>query len=104
MHEKTDVSLRGVAVGAGIILAGIVASFGGAWLVASHVDAAPTGASQGAPPQIAGAVLQTAPPQDLAAFRREKNARLETSGPVDEGHVHIPIERAMELVAKEKGR
>jgi hypothetical protein len=104
MHEKSDLSLRGLGVGAAIIVGGIAASFGGAWLIASHVDAAPTGASQGAPPQIAGAVLQSAPPQDLAAFLREKNARLESSGPVDQGHVHIPIERAMERLAKEKAR
>ena len=44
--------------------------------------------------------LQTAAPQDLQAFLREKNERLSSTGRVDDQHVHIPIDRAMRMLAK----
>jgi hypothetical protein len=42
----------------------------------------------------------TAPAQDLAAMKAEQLSRLHSYGPVegDAGHVHIPIERAMEML------
>jgi hypothetical protein len=100
MPERTDVSARGLAVGAAIIVTGIAASLGAAAWIALHVAARATGPSQGEPPKIEGARLQTAAPEDLRAFLREKNARLSSFGRVDGEHVHIPIERAMEILAK----
>lgn len=100
MPERGDISARGLAAGAGIVLAGIAASLLLAWLVTARVAAPPTGPSGGEPPQIAGPVLQTAPRQDLSAFLREKNARLSSHGRVDSEHTHIPIERAMQILAK----
>jgi hypothetical protein len=104
MPEKTDVSARGLAIGAGIVIGGIAASLVGAALVTKLVQAPATGPSAGREPAIAGAVLQTAPRQDLVAFRREKNARLAGTGPVDADHVHIPIERAMQILARGRER
>jgi hypothetical protein len=47
--------------------------------------------------------LQEHPIEDLETLRARENARLHGYGWVDraKGRVHIPIERAMELMAKE---
>ena len=100
MPERTDISPRGLAVGAAIIVAGSAASRGAAALIVARVPADATGASAGEPPKIEGARLQTDARQDLAALRREKEARLASFGRVDQDHVHIPIERAMRILAK----
>jgi hypothetical protein len=100
MPEKTDISPRGLAVGAAIVGAGIAASVGFSLLIVSRLNAPATGPSRGEPPKVEGPRLQTAAPQDLRAFLREKNARLSSFGRVDEEHVHIPIERAMQMLAK----
>lgn len=88
-----DVSLRGLAVGAAIIFIGILASLGIARLFVRPVEIK-------APSRP---MLQTAPQQDLAAFRHEKNARLHGRGPIegDPTHVHIPIDEAMRRLAKQ---
>ena len=99
MPERTDISPRGLAMGAAIILAGIAASVGFSALIVSRVAAPATGPSQGEPPKIEGARLQTSARQDLQAFNREKAARLGSYGRVDEDHLHIPIERAMRILA-----
>lgn len=104
MPERTDISPRGLAIGAAIIVAGIAASLGAAALIVARVPADATGASAGEPPKIEGARLQTDAPHDLAALRREKEARLASFGRVDEEHVHIPIERAMRILAKGRER
>jgi hypothetical protein len=102
--ERSDISVRGVAIGVAIIAAGIVISLGGAMLIARQVDAPVTGPSRGQPPQIEGPRLQTAAHQDLQAFLREKNERLSSTGRVDDTHVHIPIEQAMRILAKGRER
>ena len=102
MPEPSDISLRGLLVGAAIIVAGIAISLGAAALIALRVSAPPTGPSAGEPPRIAGAPLQTAAREDLHWFLREKNERLHGSGRVDEQHVHIPIERAMQILAQRR--
>jgi hypothetical protein len=104
MPEKTDVSLRGLLVGAAIIAGGIAVSLGAAALITARVAAPATGPSEGEPPRIAGAPLQSAARQDLRSFEREKNERLQGSGRVDADHVHIPIERAMQILAKGRER
>jgi len=88
-----DVSLRGLAVGAAIIFIGILASLGVARLFVRPVEIK-------APSRP---VLQAAPRQDLAAFRREKNERLNSHGPIegDPKHVHIPIDEAMRRLARQ---
>jgi hypothetical protein len=100
MPERTDISPRGLGIGAAVVVIGIVASIAGAALVTWLVAAPATGASGGEPPKIEGPRLQTSAHQDLQAFLREKNARLASFGRVDEQHVHIPIERAMQILAK----
>jgi hypothetical protein len=102
--ERTDISVRGLAIGVAIVLAGIAVSLGAAALVAARVDAPLTGPSRGEPPKVEGPRLQTAPRQDLQAFLREKNERLSSSGRVDAQHVHIPIEQAMRILAKGRER
>ena len=104
MPEPSDVSLRGLGVGAAIVAAGIAAALGAAALVAGLVPAPATGPSTGEPPKIEGARLQTSPHEDLQAFLREKNERLSSSGRVDDQHVHIPIEQAMRILAKGRDR
>jgi hypothetical protein len=101
---RDQVSLRGLAVGAGIVIAGIAISLAASALVVSLVRAPATGPSAGSEPPVAGPALQTAPRQDLAAFKREKQARLSGYGRVDAHHVHIPIERAMRILAKGRER
>jgi hypothetical protein len=100
MHKRTDISLRGLALGAAIVFGGIAASLLAAGLIARHA----AGPNQGEPVKVEGPPLQTAPADDLRAFLREKNARLHGSGPVDADHVHIPIERAMEILANGRER
>jgi hypothetical protein len=93
-----DISLRGIVIGLLIVLSGIAASLLFAWAVASWTDSPPQGANGARPPQIQGAMLQTAPHDALEEFLREKRARLENTGPD-----HIPIEEAMRTLA-ERGR
>ncbi len=100
MPERTDISLRGLLIGAAIVLSGIVLSLVGAALVVWNAKAPATGPSRGEPPKIEGPRLQTAAPQDLQSYLREKRGRLEGYGRVDRDHVHIPIERAMQILAK----
>lgn len=104
MPERTDVSLRGLLIGAAIVLSGIVLSLVGAALVAWNAKTPATGPSRGEPPKIEGARLQTAAPQDLKSYLREKNGRLASYGRVDRDHVHIPIERAMQILSKGRER
>ena len=88
-----DISLRGLAIGAAIIFAGILASLGIARLFVRPVEIKPPSRP----------MLQTAPEQDLAAFRHEKDERLHSRGPIegDPKHVHIPIDEAMRRLAKQ---
>jgi hypothetical protein len=90
----SDISLRGIAVGALIVLSGIGASLLLAWAVLAGTDAPAEGPNGARPPQIEGAALQTAPHGSLEEFLRQKRARLESGGPD-----HIPIEEAMRRLA-----
>ena len=104
MPERTDVSPRGIGIGIAIIVTGIAVSFGAAAWITALSSSPPTGPSRGTPPHLSGPELETAPAQDLASFRREKQARLESYGRVDADHMHIPIERAMQILAKERAK
>lgn len=100
MPERSDISPRGLGIGAAIIVTGIALSIGAAAVLAWLVAAPATGPSRGEPPPVEGPRLQSSAHQDLQAFLREKKARLSSFGRVDEQHVHIPIERAMQILAK----
>jgi len=102
--ERSDISPRGLGVGAAIVAGGIAIALGAAALVTWLVAAPATGPSYGEPPKIEGARLQTSPHEDLEAFLREKNGRLSSTGPVDDQHVHIPIDEAMRILAKGRER
>ncbi len=102
--RQSDISPRGLAIGAAIIATGIAASIGFAAWITWEVAAPATGPSQGRPEKIEGARLQTSPREDLKAFNREKRERLSSYGRVDEGHMHIPIERAMGILAQGRER
>jgi hypothetical protein len=101
------VSLAGIGLGALLIVGAIALGITAAFFVL-HVGtgghATPENAvHDGRPPPIAGGVqLQPDPAQDVAAFRAEKRRLLSTYGWVDHAHgiAHIPIERAMDLVAR----
>ncbi|MCO6187782.1 hypothetical protein [Rhizobium sp. L1K21] len=105
-YEARDASTRSVLlVGAGLI-AGILVSFGVvAGIVALLGGWKPTPAMLDAPSWQSAAFphLQVRPGKEGAALRRRNAARLEGLGWADEaaGRVHIPIERAMELIARE---
>ena len=110
-HERTDVSVRGVLLAAvALAAAGIVAQL----VVGVQLTALLGARAREAPPAEVAAPtegppeprLQTTPAEDLAAVRAAERTALESYGWEDRaaGVVHIPIERAMELVAKESAR
>ena len=91
MPERSDISLRGLAIGVVIVVGAILAALGVSWFISGQVD-------------VPGP--QTAPAQDLASFLREKNERLQTGGPIEgqPNRVRIPIEQAMRIVAERSRR
>jgi len=110
-HEVTDVPLAGITrvatlslVIVGIIMAAIYGMWG---IYASRLRQQDT-----PPPPMADKAygsrlpqmprLQSAPSIDLAAYRRAQREKLSTYGWVDKGGgvVHIPIDRAIELMAE----
>ncbi len=108
-HERTDVNVRGVLLAAGALAAaGIVVQ-----LVVGAQFAALRGARARENPPAPVAVappggppeprLQTTPAEDLAQLRAREDTILDGYGWEDRaaGMVHIPIARAMELVARE---
>jgi len=111
-HERTDVSVRGVLLAAGALAAaGIVVQ-----LVVGAQFAALRGARARENPPAPVAVappggppeprLQTTPAEDLAQLRAREDTILDGYGWEDRaaGMVHIPIARAMELVAREAAK
>ena len=108
-HERTDLNVRGVVLAlAGLAAACllvqlvVVAQFGA--LRRERAGENPPAATQAeGPPEPR---LQTAPAEDLATVRAEEDAVLHGYAWADRGAgvVRIPIERAMELVAREAAR
>ncbi len=110
-HETRDVDVRAVSkVGIGISL-GVVAAFFLMWFLFDRFAARelrhepkpdPMAASnpQKEPPEPR---LQPRPVMDLKSFRAGEEAILNSYGWVDpaKGIVRIPVDRALELVAKE---
>ena len=100
LHEAATLSLRGIAAGAGVIAAGIALALAVPWLVIDREKVPDNAPNDAARPAIRGPVQETAPLEDIGAFRREKTRYLESDG-VDPGtgRPHISIERAMEMLA-----
>jgi hypothetical protein len=101
-HERTDIHIRRVAAAAAMIAGGVVLAAAIAWLVSGRGGADRNGANGAAPAAIEAPRLQSEPRAELAAFLREKRERLDGYGWVDAptGRVHIPIDRAMRLLAE----
>ena len=95
MPERTDVSTKGIAyAGAGlavtcVIIGAIV------WMVFPRSTRIAPGFAGGAEPRV-----QAKPSDDLARMRARDEAALHSYGWVDRraGVIHIPIERAMEVM------
>ena len=104
-HEPSPVRVGAVAVGVATMIGAIVLALAAAAaLTAGAVS--PRGAPGNAQrPRISGAVQRTDPSSELAAFLREKRARLEGRG-VDAatGEPFIPIEEAMKAMVDEARR
>lgn len=100
LHEAATLSLRGIAAGAGVIVGGIALALAVPWLVIARVKVPDYAPNDAARPQIRGPIQETAPLEDIAAFRREKIRYLESDGvdPVS-GRPHLSIEHAMEMLA-----
>jgi hypothetical protein len=108
-HERSDASTRplfrfaaglAVFVAAAMTLMAILFSYFSDVETGRATLASPP-AEQGAPAAAAPA-LQPNPQIDLEQMRREESAYLTSYGWVDqrEGLVHIPIDRAIELIAE----
>ena len=108
-HETRDFSMRVIvlfAASLAVLLAGSLALM--AWLFDSfHVTPAGYGV-RGAPvaatpPRPPGPRLQASPVRDMQEMLQVENAQLQSYGWVDRsaGMVRMPIERAMEFVARQ---
>jgi len=109
-HESSDANIRGVVWAAiGLALMAVLVQVGLYFqlrLLATRADRAepvapafaPT-SEHGPPPEPR---LQTAPAEDLRQLRAAEEKQLTTYGWVDrkDGVVHVPIERAKELVVE----
>jgi protein SCO1/2 len=89
--EARDIHMKGIAIGAAIIAAGIAFSVLVSLFFFEKQEAV-------APPRISGPVLQTAPLQERDAYLKEKDAQLQSSGPG-----RIPIDEAMRRRAEGTG-
>jgi hypothetical protein len=101
VHQAGDIALEGIAVGGGIIASGIAIAVVVPWLVIARLGTPASAPNDASRPAIErGPVQETAPREDIAAFRRGKMRRLESDG-IDPatGRPHISIERAMEILA-----
>jgi hypothetical protein len=100
VHEAGDISLRGIGAGVGVIVAGIAIAVGVPWLVIAASSVPSNAPSDAVKPRLQAPVQETAPLEDIAALRRDKMRRLESEGidPSTGAH-HIPIERAMRMLA-----
>jgi len=108
-RTSDGVSLRGLAVGAAIIVFSIAFSMGVSFVVmrvgTPATAHATTSVQPGAPPSIEGAVKpQPSPADDIAAYRAQKRRMLNEYGWVDRqrGIARIPIEQAMALLGRQR--
>lgn len=112
-YETTDVAMRPVTIAGlfivGLLLVSMVLMRGllgtlGREEAAASAKASPlVGYGPQTPPEPR---LQTDPAGDIRTLRAAEQARLDRYGWVDQaaGTVHVPIERAMDLLAARRGR
>jgi len=111
-HETTDVSIRPIVLVGAAILGLVLATSAGVWVLVGHYvrrearASAPNPMAAYGPKAPPAPKLQTEPRSDLETMRAGEDETLHGYGWVDRnaGRVRIPIERAMELVAKSGGR
>lgn len=101
LYERQDVTVRGIAIAAAIV----IVTFAAAMLLTGLVLRLGEGGQAERPlqpqaPAIPAPRLQEQPQQDLQAFKTARNVRLTSYGWVDRraGIAHIPIDRAMRIV------
>jgi hypothetical protein len=97
MAEAHAIDLRGLAIGIGVIVAGIVIA-----VVVPHFLPKPGPDRVFPSGHMTASVpgFTTAPQAERSAFEREKQARLASYGfDAQSGEGHIPIERAMQIMA-----
>jgi hypothetical protein len=111
-HETTDVSTRPIVIAGAAILALVLLSSAGVWVLIGHyarreaAASAPNPLASYGPKAPPSPRLQTEPRHDLEKMRAAEDETLHGYGWVDRsaGRVRIPIERAMELIAKTGGK
>ena len=110
-HETSDVSSRPIVLAGAAIVAMVLLSSAGVWVLIGHyarreaAASAPNPMASYGPQEPPAPRLQTAPRRDLEEMRAGEDATLHSYGWVDRGtgRVRIPIERAMELTGKSGG-
>jgi hypothetical protein len=102
-RERSEVSVRGVLIGAGAIVAAVLLSLLAARALLDHFGRPPPAVAGNPFSRTAGPALEVRPDEDLLKFRAEEGEKLEQYRVIDaqSGVVQIPIERAMDLVAAE---
>lgn len=99
-HERSDLNPRAVLIGAGSIVAIVLlAALLSAWLTSAG---GPARSGPTDTPPSAAKLLESDPLAAREAFEREKQQKLHSYGWVDRdrGIAHIPIERAMQMLAQ----
>lgn len=114
-HETSDVSIKGLAIFGGsllafllVVLAAVAVFFKGYDLLNKHLDKRLPRTEPGAAtfveatPDYQGPLMQVKPEEDLHWMREHNEMMLNTYGWVDQpkGVVRLPINRAMELIAQ----
>jgi len=112
-HERNDANVRtilGVAAGliglAALIQVVLYFHMEGLWRLRQRALPAPSPVAGVLPSEPPAPRLETAPALDLRTLRTAEDAQLHGYGWIDRraGVVHIPIERALDLVASEAER
>jgi hypothetical protein len=98
-----DIHLRGVAVGAAMIVSGIAFALGAAWWGRSMLTAAAGPAGPNAAPtmRVTPPVLEAAPQPALADYEARQRRLTDSYDWVDRqaGVARIPVEQAMRVLA-----
>ena len=106
-HERSDVNIRGIVIfAAGLLVTAIVIHLGLYWLLELYRAESPREAPVAGAPRVEEQVpeprLRISPRVDLEEMRAAQERQLTTYGWLDKEKqtVRIPIDRAMELLAK----
>jgi hypothetical protein len=103
-HERTDIEVRAVAIALASVMCVVVIA---AFLVKGMLAA--SGSSRAGPtetPPPAPIRLNSDPAAEIAAYQDEKRRQLDSYGWVDRdrGIAHVPIARAMQMMAEREQR